>query len=137
MSLIQYWINFRQSIVSFHAILNKSPLINLESISMENIASKIHTSQIFDWDCGLACCSMVLKWNEKHVNIISEEMLMKSKPLWTIELFIILNELDVESIMLTKYVGIHSDHAKLDFYGEILEAEAQFIEAQFQYASEK
>ena len=121
------------------------------SISIENNNNKIHHSldgvhqsstvvdmdnhrydRIFiqqkeSWDCGLACCNMILRWSlhyddvshdEDHDLIISFiELADRKTPLWTIELFFLLKGYDiVELTMNTLYVGVNPVHSTIDWY---------------------
>lgn len=88
---------------------------------------RIFIQQKESWDCGLACCNMILRWSlhyddvshdEDHDLIISFiELADRKTPLWTIELFYLLRGYDiVELTMNTLYVGVNPVHSTIDWY---------------------
>lgn len=88
---------------------------------------RIFIQQNESWDCGLACCNMILRWSlhydeashdEDHDLIISFiELAGRSTPLWTIELFYLLKGYDiVELTMNTLYLGVNPVHSSIDWY---------------------
>lgn len=88
---------------------------------------RIFIQQKESWDCGLACCNMILRWSlhydeasqdEDHDLIISFiELADRSTPLWTIELFYLLKSYNiVELTMNTLYLGVNPVHSTIDWY---------------------
>ena len=58
---------------------------------------KIHVKQRSNWDCGIACLMMVAKWisyceDDFHNHIIDNEISIRTKPLWTIDLYCFLRD---------------------------------------------
>lgn len=65
------------------------PLISSLANSRNTYFDEIYTEQLYPWDCGLACCIMVLKFlksKEKFDKIYSHPT-VKSSPLWSIDLY--------------------------------------------------
>ncbi len=85
----------------------------------ESLYSQIYFSQRHDWDCGLACCVMVLNWLRKDTYAIYDsQMVKKTIPLWTIELFHILVQEGVNVSMTTTSLGVDYHHGTIDWYSQ-------------------
>lgn len=106
-----------------------------ESISLE-VFQQVYCEQKFSWDCGLACCQMILAWLGKlPVTSIYEHPLGQLKtPLWTIDLVLLLHELGVEVSMRTKVLGAEQQHGELDWYANSFEEERIRVNEQFRAA---
>jgi ABC-type bacteriocin/lantibiotic exporter with double-glycine peptidase domain len=90
-------------------------------------------SQQHSWDCGLACCNMVLRWYGDHVAQLNEDCLSgDERPLWTIELFHMLHSAGVEVEMCTMHRGINPAHHKLRWYENAHETELSRIQELFE-----
>lgn len=98
------------------------------TVDMDNHRyDRIFIQQKEIWDCGLACCNMILRWSlhyddvshdEDHDLIISFiELPDRNTPLWTIELFYLLKGYDIVDLtMNTLYVGVNPVHSTIDWY---------------------
>lgn len=110
------------------------PLDEHCSISPE--ISSIFLLQHDTWDCGVACCGMILNWAnlDKHL-LYSDPISTSKKPLWTIDLFIFLSQFaQVHIEMYTLSFGIQSHHEQYDWYQEHLLDDMTRVNEKFQYA---
>ena len=89
--------------------------------------SSIHYSQKNSWDCGTACIYMVYSWvGEKYFP--SKDIVDKSSPLWTIEIFkelMMLNLIDLEFYTLS--LGVEPHHFEISWYESNLKYELDYI----------
>lgn len=77
----------------------------------------IHVPQEEDWDCGLACCTMVLRFLGREDLPASLSALVSSKFLWTIDVSLILRQCGVErQTYFTAYPGVNPTHSTLKYY---------------------
>ncbi len=74
-----------------------------------------HVLQEYKWDCGLACCLMVLKWLDREVPTFSTD---RNSPLWTIELFCLLKQNGVTCELHTNCIGFETHHLQFDWYAK-------------------
>lgn len=96
--------------------------------------------QIQSWDCGLACCSMLLKWIGLDIDCVeSEEFYGRKSPLWTIELFLYLRKYFGAGIsMHTIYLGVNPATVTQEWYlknslvGEYGSVTQMFVDAKSQ-----
>jgi len=97
--------------------------------------SHIYVRQSSNWDCGIACLSMVLKWS----NAADQTPLVfdKSTPLWTIDLYVFLKQRGLrDAIFYTTCKGINRDHFAIDWYKRHIEADVLRVERKFQEAKD-
>lgn len=96
----------------------------------------IFTSQETNWDCGLACITMLLKYYECYSSA-TQELCETARnesegPLWTIDLYCLLRDCGIHwSTMHTKCIGIHPNHSKLDWYKNHLDKDTERVEQKF------
>mmetsp|Transcript_21469 Transcript_21469/g.35943 ORF Transcript_21469/g.35943 Transcript_21469/m.35943 type:complete len:297 (-) Transcript_21469:1583-2473(-) len=115
--------------------------------------------QSHSWDCGVACCNMVIKWSNdnctqeppseswvktmrtrsqsKKVSLIETSSLKRQTPLWTVEIFSLLHEYlspdKIESLsMYTLCTGINPEHFQLDWYARCGSSEMLSIRDAFE-----
>src|SRR4051812_3610599 len=82
----------------------------VEGVDGRNEWEQIYESQKCNWDCGIACCIMVLRWTKcGDTSTIDTLRMDRNGPLWTIELFVLLRKLSVNALMYTKYKGVNPD----------------------------
>lgn len=102
----------------------------------------IYCSQRDDWDCGLACVGMVLKWSKHTVAgelVLDDQHFWERKlPLWTIEMYIMLSKYNgMEIELFTSYVGVQDNYRNSPWYSRTFEGDKRLIEDQFSYAMNK
>lgn len=91
----------------------------------------IHVRQRHNWDCGLACTEMALRWvnaSERSVGTVVARPLAPvtaGDPLWTIELYRGLRERGVDAAMSTAVRGVNTEHTDLDFYKGVFDGQDQ------------
>ena len=87
-----------------------------EKVEMIGEYDLIHVGQKHDWDCGVACLEMCLRWSHfdkfelyrSGLNITEFEN--EKSPLWTIDIFMSLHHFGVDSaVMYTNCKGIVSE----------------------------
>jgi hypothetical protein len=87
-----------------------------------------------DWDCGIACCAMVLKWcNLSPSFIFRHELASRGCPVWTLDLFIFLYQTGIHAIMFTTSLDVQPHHLDYDWYKPFLEDDQSRIKEQIQY----
>jgi hypothetical protein len=91
-------------------------------------------SQQHSWDCGLACCNMILRWcgDGFSQQLTEDSVCSDERPLWTIELFHMLQSAGVEVEMYTKYRGVNPAHHKLRWYENAHDSELLRIQECFE-----
>ena len=84
-----------------------------ERVEMIGEYDLIHVEQKYDWDCGVACLEMCLRWT--RISNIEQykcdfdimEFKYEKSPLWTIDIFMGLHDYGVHSaVMYTTCKGI-------------------------------
>jgi len=98
---------------------------------------RIFVPQECTWDCGIACCNMILKWNRVKYAPPFDRHIVSSdqKPLWTIELFCLLREVGLDVSMYTICEGVNPQHKRLSWYANSsTEYEAAATQERFQQA---
>ena len=113
----------------------------LKYVVTDTTSAEVYFPQHHNWDCGPACCVMLLRLLLKKVtddydlamlpdHLIYQNSLIRcrSSPLWTIDLFILLNDSwrginpkllndhQVEFSMYTTSVGMHDHHREISWY---------------------
>ena len=82
----------------------------------------IYVRQRHNWDCGLACTEMAMRWvnhSKKSNTQIDPSPLdpaTQGQPLWTVELYAGLRERGVNAEMSTRVRGVNPELLDLDFY---------------------
>ena len=73
----------------------------------------IHVRQQHNWDCGVACLQMSLRWwfadklHKLHLELDPKEFEGKESPLWTIDIFLsLVNNGAEDAVMFTTCKGI-------------------------------
>ena len=76
---------------------------------------------------------------QRDFSAVNENILyLRETPLWTVELFCLLQELDVHCVMLTQHAGFTPSHSDISWYSENLtENESERVTACFAFAREK
>ena len=98
--------------------------------------SHIFIRQQKDWDCGVACCAMALKWCMKNPDLVYEhEIAFRGRPLWTVDLFFFLYQNAMNITMYTTYIGCHSHHHQsYEWYQSHLDDDRSHLVGQFEHA---
>ena len=104
-----------QSIIEAVSVWLASFLVNskYERSNFIGEYDNIHVRQEHNWDCGVACLHMSLRWwfgdkvHDQQLELDSEEYEGKESPLWTIDIFLSLikNGAD-DAVMFTTCKGI-------------------------------
>eukprot|EP00741_Cyanophora_paradoxa_P022127 tig00021434_g21359.t1 len=87
--------------------------------------------QLSHWDCGLACCQMVLRKLKKRCTFDEMRKLCPTKSVWTIDLARLLNFFEVQFIYFTTQIGVNPDYSDADFYKESYDEDAKRVERLF------
>ena len=61
-------------------------------------SEEFHIKQSYEWDCGIACCEMMLCWLRGDLLLRGQLRISynKERPLWTIEIFALLRDQGAE-----------------------------------------
>lgn len=98
----------------------------------------IYCAQKHNWDCGLACCAMIMKWFDMDSSwLYDHELAQLEVPLWTIDLLLLLEEIGIAVQLRTKAIGVQLHHASLPWYCRTLSAEQDRVNQQFAKAQAK
>ena len=98
----------------------------------------IFVPQACSWDCGIACCNMILKWNHgSNIQLFDRHIVTSDeKPLWTIELFCLLKEVGMDVCMYTNCEGVNPEHRRLSWYANSSEREIRATRKRFAQAKD-
>lgn len=92
---------------------------------LNNRWKQIYTRQDNEWDCGVACCAMAMKWNNvaplSLSSLYQHEIALRGTPLWTLDLLLCLKEHDLQATMYTTSIGVQSHHERYEWYHRNLE----------------
>jgi len=91
---------------------------------LNNRWKHIFTRQENEWDCGVACCAMAMKWINTPLSLSSlyqHEIALRGTPLWTLDLLLCLKEHDIPATMYTTSIGVQSHHENYEWYHRHLE----------------
>lgn len=75
-----------------------------------------HHQQLYNWDCGLVCCRMILQWLGKTSDIITKHSTVGTTSIWTMDLLVLLQQFDVAFVWCSTCIGINPDWQRLDYY---------------------
>ena len=80
---------------------------------------------------------MILKWDNKSSSNLAELKSLKqwSRPLWTIDIFCLLKEFDVQCKFLTTCIGTGPHHKELVWYSADMEEDAVRVASMFERAA--
>lgn len=97
----------------------------------------IHCRQKYDWDCGVACCAMILNWlGIESSTLYNHPLAQLGSPLWTIDLLLLLHDHNVETLMITKSLGVKPHHEDIAWYATSINHDKERIEQQFRLAAQ-
>jgi hypothetical protein len=120
-------------IISAEEYLNRMGMNDMSATDeKKDIPAELFTKQMFDWDCGLACVVMAVKFSDYHKSCrttgiqrsellipLFQEYLRLATPLWTIDIFCLLGAIynGTELELCTQCVGISADaHKDIEWY---------------------
>ena len=92
---------------------------------LATLCKSIYVMQRYNWDCGLACAEMAMKWvnvnpqSSHKVDATPMQPLAQGDPLWNIELYVALRERGVNAEMSTSEKGVNKSTTELGFYKDI------------------
>lgn len=90
---------------------------------------RVFVSQQHKWDCGLACCAMLLNWLELDSRgVYMSKESQRGSPLWSIELFCLLRSLDVPCDLYATSVSVEH-HSQTDWYKPHIDSDRVAVEA--------
>jgi hypothetical protein len=117
-------------------------LINFLSSPPDEFKS-YYIPQAENWDCGVACASMIICWcsrtNHHSLSRLDEIKTSKSwvRALWSIDIFIYLVECGVNARFYTNCLGVDKHHEEILWYSSNdLEVESVRIKNLFRSAAE-
>lgn len=88
--------------------------------SQRQVQLKVPTHiQSYSWDCGLACCCMVLRYFKRNVHSVYTsdfEALNCGESIWTIDLAYLFKYHDIRTKLTTVTLGVDQEYAKKPFY---------------------
>lgn len=111
-----------------HAQLQASPVPRVK-----------HVQQTQNWDCGLACCAMILHTlGLKDYDLDTLEQLANTRSIWTIDIAHVLVSCGLTSVsFLTTMVGVNHAHTSSPFYAKTIARDRTRVENLFLSAASK
>nr|ADJ94125.1 guanylyl cyclase [Hippeastrum hybrid cultivar] len=94
-----------------------------------------HVQQMFSWDCGLACVSMVLMTlsvGDYDIQQLAE--LCNTTSIWTVDLAYLLHKFSVNFSFFTVTLGANPNYSAETFYREQLQDDVERVERLFNKA---
>lgn len=94
------------------------------------MCKSVYVFQRYNWDCGLACAEMAMKWANLHtesgIKIDASPIppVSHGDPLWNIEIYMKLKERGVHAEFSTSEKGVGVSNMNLDFYKNIFSGNA-------------
>ena len=99
-----------------------------------------HVRQSFNWDCGFACCEMVLRAlgvPPGDCSLPNLQKLVPSSSIWTVDLAFVLHRFNVRFRYLTMTIGVDPSYKNEPFYQKTLDADAKRVNDLFNRANEE
>lgn len=93
-----------------------------------------------DWDCSLSCVNMVTNYKKMNLTLLDIKKLWLNKEkqknpiLWTIDIYFLLKELEIDCIFYTDYLGVRSSYSKEEFYQDCIDQDEKRINQLFSKA---
>lgn len=107
------------------------------SFSKSHYIDVPHVQQLYNWDCGLACVSMVLRTlGIGHGDIHQLAELCCTRSIWTVDLAYLLHRFSVKFSFLTVTLGANPDFSAETFYMEQLDDDLGRVDRLFEKALE-
>jgi hypothetical protein len=99
---------------------------------------RIFTEQKQSFDCGIACCDMIMKWLDlEEEELYKNDIALVESPLWTIDIFLLLHHHGVSVQMFTKTFGVQPHHESLQWYKSSIDNDRERVGRQFQLALDR
>ncbi|KAL1365274.1 hypothetical protein HN51_013336 [Arachis hypogaea] len=120
-----------------HSSSNNNIESHLPSLRRSLFVDVPHVNQIYTWDCGLACVSMVLKTigvNDRDIQALAE--LCCTNSIWTVDLAYLLQRFSVAFSYFTVTFGANPNYSVESFYKEELPNDLVRVDMLFQKAVE-
>lgn len=97
-----------------------------------------HLRQSYTWDCGLACCMMVLRaLKATRADLKAVRRICRTKSIWTVDLAHLLNDFGLEVHFFTITVGANPEFVGESFYKDNMEEDRSRVEMLFRLAPER
>jgi len=87
---------------------------SFEGCALSTSVERLHRRQQSKFDCGSACCRMVLAFVESKCELAIDAL---PQPCWTVDLYVFLRQCSVGSVMFTLVKGFDLQNQSLDWYG--------------------
>ena len=125
-------IHFLRFLCGLMKSIFKNDDSKLESISQYD---DVFVAQERTWDCGLACSKMVMNWKDPNGTLVNvNDVANRETPLWTIELFNLLQSSGVDVSMFTKCKGVNPAHMDFQWYANSIETDSRTTQDWFDLA---
>ncbi|KAF7831000.1 protein GUCD1-like isoform X1 [Senna tora] len=110
---------------------------HLSSLSRSHFVDVPHITQLYTWDCGLACVVMVLKTiGVNNCNIQALAELCCTTSIWTVDLAYLLQRFSVRFSYFTVTFGANPNYCVESFYKEQLPEDLVRVDMLFRNAME-
>ncbi|EKX39016.1 hypothetical protein GUITHDRAFT_114894 [Guillardia theta CCMP2712] len=101
---------------------------------MEHVTA-IDKDQRYDWDCGLVCCQMCLKWVNRPQSFSALTRRCPTKSTWSIDLAFLLHGFGVKARYYTITWGANQSYTEIEYYKENLQSDASRVNDLFNNAA--
>eukprot|EP00736_Rhodelphis_marinus_P011251 Rmarinus@m.4592 len=96
-----------------------------------------HIHQSHNWDCGLACSEMALRfWGYENCSLKTLQEACGTKSVWTIDIAYLLQLFGLECELRTMILGVHPDYKNESYYVKDWDTDALRVNSLFQSAEE-
>lgn len=96
--------------------------------------------QKYNWDCGLACSCMVLRFLDKNCDTVYSsdlKLLQCGESVWTIHLALLMKLHDVRHCFSTVTLGVDKNYANESYYKNRFNEDERLVNELFENAEEK
>ncbi|CAM6092601.1 unnamed protein product [Calypogeia fissa] len=124
------------SLVESKSWSSSSPLLDLSVVLPRFHYIQVpHVRQLYSWDCGLACCLMVLRaLGINGCDLKSLAKLCSTTSVWTIDLAHLLRRFAVNVSLITVTIGANPRFAVESFYQDHMEEDGERVNSLFEQA---
>ena len=100
-------------------------------------ASFPHIRQKYDWDCGLVCCQMCLKWINQPQAFSALTRRCPTQSTWSIDLAYLLHGYGVQARYCTITWGADESYKSIEYYKANLDSDASRVNDLFENAAKR
>jgi hypothetical protein len=96
-----------------------------------------HLRQKYDWDCGLVCCQMCLKWINQPQAFAALTRRCPTQSTWSIDLAYLLHGFGIHTRYCTITWGADESYKSIEYYQANLDSDASRVNGLFENAANR